>query len=129
MHYIAVASAFTNEQWENIIYINTDLGNGTFCIDGARAGLNLDNIYVSFIWTIVPIYMYEYQILNAIFQQVIFHLFRRNFNNIHYRPYLNLQNVTLDYCHLTKANDMGTILLDLFAAGLRAHSNILQKCP
>lgn len=62
-------------------------------------------------------------------QQVIGSVFRRNFNEIRYKPFLNVENITLDYCHSTNGKDMGSILLDLFAAGLRKHSNLFQGCP
>lgn len=54
---------------------------------------------------------------------------KRDHDDFKFKPFLNIVNVTIDYCGYLQKKGAGAFLLDIFMKDLTAHSNIIQPCP
>lgn len=46
-----------------------------------------------------------------------------------WKTFLNINNVTIDYCSYSSGYGLGYFFLDMFAKNLREHGNVIQPCP
>lgn len=56
-------------------------------------------------------------------------IYRLDQDEMRYKTFLNIRNIELDYCNYSRSQSMGSILLELFAADLKTHGNLIQNCP
>lgn len=50
-------------------------------------------------------------------------------DDMKFKPFLNILNVTVDYCSYFDRKGVGAYLIDIVAKDLMAHGNLLQPCP
>lgn len=119
--------------------MNPGYGNGTCYVDRARSSvtiefqnhpnISVDNIFVRMTNVERVQHFAQKRIIFSEFLQVIVNAFKREQDEMQYKIFLNVKNITVDYCNYTRIKSMGSILLELFASGIRAHGNVIRKCP
>lgn len=56
-------------------------------------------------------------------------IFKRDHDDMKFKSFLNIVNVTIDYCGYFNNKGVGGFLLDLFITDLSANGNLMQPCP
>lgn len=54
---------------------------------------------------------------------------KRDNDNMKFKPFLNIVNVTIDYCGYSNRKGVGGFLLDVFIKDFMTHGNVIQPCP
>lgn len=56
-------------------------------------------------------------------------MLKRDHDEMKFKPFLNIINVTVDYCGYMNKKGVGGFLIDIIAKDLISHGNFLQACP
>lgn len=56
---------------------------------------------------------------------------KRDEDNLKYKPFLKVSNITVDYCGYSNSNghSAGAFLINVLVKSLQAHGNLIQQCP
>lgn len=55
--------------------------------------------------------------------------FKRNDDDLKYKPFMNIINVSVDYCNYLSGHGAGAFLVDLVAKEILKYGNVIQQCP
>lgn len=122
-------------------YCNPNICNVTSSIKQPGGLINLDvhyypNITVKNLFVSKHIKFRFYCLLmglsssnNRLFPQIKVSAQKRDEDDLRYKTFLNINNVTIDYCAYMTNHGLGAFLVDIFAKNLAEHGNLIQRCP